>query len=67
MLAGLQGQGEQVGGLPVAGIQIDQHRQFAGIQITHAGQQLLTLAFIQVLQAIDKQGEVEALGGQVGR
>ncbi len=44
-LAGLQGQGEEVGVLPVAGAQVHQHRNAAGVEVTDAAQQGQALRF----------------------
>src|SRR5690606_1230170 len=54
-LAGLQGQGEQLGFLPAAGLQVNQYGQATGVEVADAAQQLQGSAFWQVLQAVDQQ------------
>ncbi|MNJ30836.1 hypothetical protein D3C77_254480 [compost metagenome] len=61
----MQGQGEEIGVLPAAGAQVGQHCHAAGIEVADAAEQLQAFAFGQMLQAVDQQGQVEALSGQI--
>ena len=65
-LVGSQIDRKEVSGLPVAGLQVDQYGQFAGVQIAYPGKQLKALALAQVFQAVDEYRQIKAACRQFG-